>query len=206
MYYYYSHFTERLRRSWNSETEKPGPKSGSLTWCPPDSHGSALKGPRASVTSAEGLFRILVDYRNKLPREGDLRNWRWSWRNSRCPSVCICCWRMLIPTAYRPECRTASFPNLPTFSLLLQAKTLNQDHKEMTTAPRTACQGKSHLPDSRIRKGDSSALCISCFLHQMLLFRWSNICHPELKQLKTNSFWEHFFLCMSFCLCTECIV
>lgn len=110
MYYYYSHFTERLRRSWSSETEKPGPKSGSLTWCPPDSHGSALKGPRASVTSAEGLFRTLVDYHNKLPREGDLRNWRRSWRNSRCPNVCICCWRMLIPTAYRPECRTASFP------------------------------------------------------------------------------------------------
>lgn len=88
---------------------------------------------------------------------------------------------MLILTIYRPELLPLC-SKFPVFCFLHKQRLWSRITKEIIPVPSTDCKGKSHLLERRMRRRTPSALTIM-FLHQILLFRGSDICHPEWKQM-----------------------
>lgn len=145
--------------------------------------GELWKGLRAWHLSRRG-FRIIVDYCDELPNGWDLRNWRLSQKFAvtQClPAGCITILRTP-PGAMLPSFQPRTF--LPSASHLL--------HKprpwSRTTIPGPELWRKFTSPRKQNKEGEIHQLFVSTVscIH-MLLFRCSNICHYELKQLLTNS-------------------
>lgn len=85
-------------------------------------------------------------------------------------------------------------------SLLLQAQSLKQNHKEIGVILQFQRKVKSSRYEKRT---NSSAICIGCSCTCSVLFGSSKICHPELKQHQTSLKKHCFFWCISFYACTE---
>lgn len=162
---------------------------------PPGCHRSALKRPRGPII-IHNLSRsswIIVDYHDELLRRRleELETVMKKFVVSQVAGYATkACW-----SHYLPSNSSSITTNFPVFCFLPQAKALKQNHKEGYSSSQYRLQRKVTSPRREEWRKNSISSLHQLFLHQILLFRGSDICHP---QLKTDVFQAHFFLCVSF--------